>query len=230
MEKNALLAAVLEGVHSKPLGTRLLPPLADDELAVAIEHFSADVWRDHELARLRIADLDALNQYVTECSRKKSPNNLGDEARLALVLLSYLFSEMHERTNKDMRSREGEPVVISLGSDLASAKKELGKIKARKRWGRMSEDCMLNAASLCSNPAILIAAGRYYLELMDADVPTAIAYFIAACDRGKADMRTCDRMIDEFMLQRMHLYIGMSLVNYLEEWKTFKRTHAGANR
>jgi hypothetical protein len=222
MNSDALLTFVLDGVRTRPYASRALPQLSDDEVTAAVEELGELVWRDRELQGLEIADFDALDTFVRERARTRAALALGNEARRVLVVLSELFTVMHERTTTDWRPTDGKPVMIPLGSDRSSWKKTLGEIRSKKHWGRLAEDCMLNAAYKCTDPTVLLAAGRYYLDLVNADVATAIDYFIRACEQDKLNTPICDEIVQAFVLARGHTFLGISLHRYLDVWEKHK--------
>ena len=224
MNPQTVLNLVFDGVRQSSLGSDYLSQLPQTDLFPLIEHFSKIIWRDPDLLERDINDFNSLDNYVTECSQKGTPSKLNDDTRKALVVLNHLFTRMHEQRGVFSQGPEKGPKLIELGSDRETIQASLADIKEQNKFGGLAEGCILNAAYSCSNADILLSAGRYYLELINADVPTAIAYFIHASKIDKELIAVCDRHIKGFADARSHLYIGVSLWRYLEEWDKFKKT------
>ncbi|MDW8102663.1 MAG: hypothetical protein RMK30_07290 [Anaerolineae bacterium] len=196
MDPQTVMRMVFEGGIRKPIGTDLLSSLQPHEVNAAEEYYRKMLWADKELIARGINDFYALNEYVKECARKGTPTTLSDETRKALVVLANIFMYMHEQKEWSITSLRGHP---------------------------LAEDCILNAAYSCQNPDVLIAAGRFYLSLWDADVETAIAYFIKATEIDPKRVNDCDRLINDFVRQRGVMYLRGSLEPYLDAWRQHKR-------
>jgi hypothetical protein len=81
------------------------------------------------------------------------------------------------------------------------------------------EDYILNSAYDSGDPEVLVLAGKYYLIIFDADIPTAIAYFIKAtkCERVNSVWVTeCDNAIYRILSEKKFLYPKVSW-DYIKE-------------
>jgi hypothetical protein len=205
---------VFTGVARAPLGTVLLSSLDQSEIEEAAKGFFALLFRDPQLSAHLNAQksytVASLNEVVKGSIESGRPLDLADWTRRVLVILAHLI------------------IAGGLFPERPSDLESLGEIvKSRPHIPDIPQaaECLLNAADRCKDPRVKIAAGRYYLEIFDAEVGTALAYFASATelDSSYPLVRGCDNLVEQFVKTRAIFYPFNALKPYLDEWEDHKR-------
>lgn len=206
---------VFTGVVTAPLGTVLLSSLGQSEIEEAAKGFFAALIAylprtslGAQMGTQTAFTLDSLNDLLKSSGTPLDPN---DRSRRVLVILAHL---------------------IIAGGLFAERPSDLellgGAVKSLPHIANVPQaaECLLNAAFRCKDPDVKIAAGRYYLEILDAEVDTAIAYFVSATEVGGSSyslVRACDKLVEQFAKARAVFYPFGSLKPYLDAWEEQKR-------
>ena len=228
-----LARTVLEGCIYDRLGTYPLSSLPPHQIVEAEHHFCNVVWADNELRARGIRDFGSLDALVTEQAGQDAPVALAANTRRALVVLAQVYMYMHERKGplpsslkKHTVPHQDPFIALRLNGDedsRAAFRGQMAELKEYNKWGRLAENCILNAAYRCHDPIVLIAAGRYYLELGNAELHTAVGYFIQASEEDRSRLDDCDRLLKDFMKQRGASYMWGPSLSYLNTWIQHKQ-------
>lgn len=232
MEPQVIIHRLLKDGIREPLGTSPLNSLRIEEVMNLESHFRKTLWADKELIAKGISDFDALDAFIQACAERKEAVTLSDQSRISLAVLARIYLYLHERRGplpeslRQVVSSSG-IIVIEFREDDKNSKKALADLAEYRKWERLSESCMLNAAYSCSDPYVLITAGRYYLEIATSDVAAAIGYFIGACKNDQKHIGVCNMLLREFVKKRESHYPLGSLKPYLDHWEEYKRKTLG---
>jgi hypothetical protein len=210
-------SAVFTRVRKAPFGASLLPSLTPREIREAAVGFISKLSKDprlsEQLTATNAGSLQYINALIHASIKGRSPIVLsGDDLRV-LVVLAHLI------------------IGGRLFPERASALESLGsEIKSLPHTPDIPEaaECLLNAAYLCKDPDVKIAAGRYYLEILDAEVGTALAYFTAATEINFSCscVEACDKLLARFLETRAIFYPFRQLEPYIDAWKKHKQALA----
>lgn len=75
------------------------------------------------------------------------------------------------------------------------------------------DDYVLNSAYSAADPEVLVMAGKFYLSIYDADIPTAVSYFIRATEGMRPDspgVKECDSALYAILMERRAWYPRIS--------------------
>ena len=130
------------------------------------------------------------------------------DARLAFKRVLDLDADLTSFTDIDNRVRElartKEPFEMKDSSRKAMV--YLGLIDN-------DYDHVLNGAYSAKDPEVLLLAGKYYLSIYDADIPTAVGYFISATEGMRADsqwVKECDNSLYSILMEKRVWYPKIS--------------------
>jgi hypothetical protein len=212
MNPTAIEELVFRGVASAPLGKVLLSDLDQSEIKEATKGFFATLLVLLQSTPLRpklgartAFTIDSVNDLLKESGGALDP---ADRTRKVLVTLAHLI------------------IAGRLFAERPSDPELLGKsIKSLPHLPNIPQaaECLLNAAYRCNDAAVKMAAGRYYLEILDAEFGTAVGYFSSATKINRSLVRPCDTLLEQFTKTRELFYLG-GLKPYLDAWAEHKRT------
>jgi serine/threonine protein kinase len=151
-----------------------------------------------------------------------------DEAERAFTRVLQLDSDFGSfaRVNALVNELAKQERPFKLSTDSRKAMCLLGFIYERQGKAGLAEDYILDAAYDCEDAAVLTMAGRFYLESFNAEVGTAIAYFIRATSLDAERIDDCDAYIRQFIKNKRAWYPLLSwqvIEKYLEKWESHKK-------
>ncbi len=230
----ALQGSFFNGIRSNELGLSPLPDLNLYELLEGTEHFLNLVWKDSELVSQGISDFESLDTFLNRCAESRTPTALSQTTREALVVLAHLFMQHHAKfAQKDPEWIEiSDSMSMIEFSDSMSREEMKSKLAAVRRHENLSkkvEGCILNAAYSCPFPNVLIAAGRYYLEVnFSVDPRASVAYFIRATEIDSSSIGCCDALLKNFVKKHgMEFALSEThLQECIDAWKKHKEARA----
>jgi len=209
VDSNAVQKLLFSRVASMPLGTVLLSSLDRVEAKGAMAHFLTVVFEDMQLRTQNVTNIRTLNNLIMAAAKRRVSSDLAVSTRRALVVIGYLISAAkvdveHPTSDRTVESTIKLPCIPKISE---------------------AEDCLLNAVYSCEDPEVLVAVGRYLLELFDADFHTAFDYFTYATeiDSSRSRVEICDRLVKEFSSSRGMLYALAGLGSRLDAWNEHKR-------
>ena len=149
--------------------------------------------------------------------------NKDDEAQSAFTTVLKMDSNFttFDQIDSTVRklAREGKPFDMAANTRVAMS--YLGLIQD-------NEDLILNSAYSSIDKEVLINAGKYYLNTYNADIPTAIAYFIQATNGEPINsvwIQHCDTLIHQILKDKKAMYPKSSwdyIFECVQEWNTHK--------
>lgn len=228
IDERRIITTVIREGNRQPLGSLLLRSFLRDTILQIESHFCKCLWADEVLHNQGIGQFEELDSFAEKKAREKKPTGLSEKSQVALAVLAHTYVYLDESKGSLPESVKrfltGDFIKkIQIGEQNETQKQCLSDLVEYQKWERLSEICILCAAYSCTNPYVLIVAGRYYLEKRDAEVSTSIGYFICACEINQVHMGICNMLLREFVKRKGMDYLAGSLDMCLESWNKFKR-------
>lgn len=161
--------------------------------------------------------------FARECFRLKK----FDEAQVLFskILKSESKFNSFEELNQEILKFAKINTASNLSYNLRLALLYIGLIHHEHGNDKIANDYLLDAAYKCKDPRILMVTGKYYLEIYDAEVNTALGYFKLACDLDKSFFSKCNALWKDFLDRKLVMYPYGSLDFYIKKWEELSRLY-----
>jgi hypothetical protein len=214
MSPQEIATAVFTQILKAPFGSTPLPSLTLCEIREAADDCTSRLSRDPQIAeqlkQINTCSLHYINSLIHASIKSQSPIELASDSRRGLVVLAHLI--IGGRLFPERRSD-----LELLGSQIKSLPHTPDIPEAA--------DCLLNAAYRCKDADVNVAVGRYYLEILDAEVNTALGYFASATETESSLslVEVCDKLLTRFVETRAMFYPFRQLEPFLDAWEKHKQ-------
>jgi len=127
------------------------------------------------------------------------------------------FAELNESVNRLAKAKE----PFEMNPISRKALMYLGVID-------QDDDYVLDSAYSTKDPEVLVMAGKHYLSIIDADIPSAIGYFITATEGMSVNspwVKECDDSLYSILMEKRAWYPEISwdyIKKHIAEWNEHK--------
>lgn len=183
------------------------------------DHFRSESIDPKEMIKTHNENLSMLWLIAIACkeARKIQHAKKCFERILELENGSKLASNFSEK----LRNSDNHSEIVSIPDTVRYALFGLFLIALEENNYKLADECILDAAYEATQPDILISAGHYYLHKSNAEVETALSYFITACDIDPTNIQVCDNDFRSFLENNCSSYPTRLLEPWINAWSNY---------
>lgn len=184
-----------------------------------VDHFRSESIDPKEMMKIHEENLSMLWLIAIAC-REAGKTKYAKKCLERILELengSKLVSDVSEKLKNSNNLGE----TASIPDTVRYALFGLFLIASEERNYKLADECILDATYEATQPDILISAGHYYLHKSSAEVETALAYFIRACDIDPTNIQICDKDIRSFLENNRSSYAKCLLEPWINAWNNY---------